>query len=163
MTPVSIITYQAKYLSAFVELNQQWIEHYFELEAMDLAQLRNPDEYILNPGGEIFFAIRDSVPIGTCAMVPHGPRTYEIAKMAVMANARGQGIGDRLMERCLEWAREKGAARVMLLSNTKLEPAIKLYKKHGFKVIHLGEHPDYARCNIEMAIELESIEPLEST
>lgn len=43
---------------------------------------------------------------------------------------------------------------ITLLSNTILEPAISLYKKHGFETVHLGPHPDYERCNIEMRLML---------
>lgn len=154
MTSYSVIKYDPRFLQSFVELNRQWIEQYFELEAMDLAQLRNPDEFILNPGGEIFFVLEGESVLGTCAMVPHGPGCYEVAKMAVSPSARGRGVGDVLMQTCLDWARDKGANRIMLLSNTILEPAISLYKKHGFQVVHLGSHPDYDRCNIEMKIDL---------
>lgn len=149
---LEIVTFHEKYLPAFIELNREWIQRYFVLEAMDLAQLENPYDSILKPGGEIFFIIKNGKALGTCAMVPQGPNTYELAKMAVAPEARGHGCGDLLMTTALRWAKEKRATKVTLLSNTVLKPAISLYQKHGFQTIHLGPHPDYERCNIEMEL-----------
>ncbi|RYY25293.1 MAG: MarR family transcriptional regulator, partial [Chitinophagaceae bacterium] len=49
--------------------------------------------------------------------------------------------------------RELGARKVYLESNTKLEPAINLYYKLGFKKI-AGAPSPYERCNIQMELEL---------
>jgi GNAT superfamily N-acetyltransferase len=70
--------------------------------------------------------------------------------MAVNPNCRGLGYGDLLMEKSEAWAREQGANEILILSNTVLTPSIELYKKHGYQTTHLGPHPDYERCNIEM-------------
>lgn len=154
MDNVKIVTFDSKYLPAFVELNREWIQKYFVLEPMDLAQLENPYDSILNVGGEIFFLLENETPVGTCAMVPHGPGCYELAKMAVSPAMRGKGYGDLVMKAAIEWAQAQGASKVMLLSNTVLEPAIALYHKHGFETVHLGPHPDYERSNIEMVLKL---------
>jgi N-acetylglutamate synthase-like GNAT family acetyltransferase len=145
-----IVKYNEKYLSAFVELNREWITTHFVLEPMDLTQLENPQESILNLGGEIFFLLEGETAVGTCAMVPHGPDCYELAKMAVSPKMRGKGYGDQLMTAIINWAKEKKAKRIMILSNTILEPAIALYLKHGFQVVSLGPHPDYQRSDIEL-------------
>lgn len=154
MSKFSLVKYQPQYLQAFVALNREWIEKYFRLEPMDLYQLENPQESILSKGGEIFFVLKKERPVGTCAMVPHGVDSYELAKMAVSPEIRGEGAGDFLMIAAIDWARHKKATNITLLSNTILAPAISLYKKHGFKTVHLGAHPDYARCNIEMILRL---------
>ena len=145
--------YNEKYLPAFVELNREWITTHFVLEPMDLVQLENPQESILNLGGEIFFVLEEGAAVGTCAMVPHGPDCYELAKMAVSPKKRGKGYGDQLMRAAINWAKEKKAKRIMILSNTILEPAIALYLKHGFQVVSLGPHPDYRRSDIELILE----------
>lgn len=146
----TVIPFDEKFLPAFISLNREWIEKYFVLEAMDLYQLENPKRTILEGGGEIFFVVSGGEALGTCAMVPHGPGSYELAKMAVAPQARGKSYGDLLMEASVTWAKSKGAHEIIILSNTILEPAIGLYKKHGFTVVHLGDHPDYKRCNIEL-------------
>ncbi len=151
---VEVILSRPELLPAYADLNREWIQKYFEIEAMDIAQLENARENILDQGGEILFLLEDGQPVGTCAMVPHGPGCYELAKMAVAPSTRGKGHGDLLLKSALEWARGKSADKVILLSNTVLEPAIALYRKHGFLTTRLGPHPDYKRCNIEMELSL---------
>lgn len=151
---VRICGFDVKFLPTFVALNREWIEKHFVVESMDIAQLENPFDNILNPGGEIFFVLQNEIPVGTCAMVPHGPEAYELAKMAVSPSVRGLGYGDLLMQHSMDWARAHGAKKIIILSNTVLEPAIRLYKKHGFRIKHLGDHPDYVRCNIEMEMDI---------
>lgn len=147
---VDVVPFHPKYLSAFVSMNRDWIERYFELEEMDLAQLENPFGEILDKGGEIFFVVENGEAVGTVSMVPLGDGTAELAKMAVARSARGKGYGDLLMQACVDWAKRTGVHKVVILSNTVLEPAISLYHKHGFPTVHLGDHPEYRRCNIVM-------------
>lgn len=150
----SVVTWNPQFKQDFSDLNTQWIRKYFVIEPQDIYQLAHPEENIINVGGEIFFVLEDGIPLGTCAMVPHGEKCYELAKMGVAPEARGKGYGDLLMKACIEWAKSKDAEKIMLLSNTILEPAIHLYKKFGFKTVSLEGHPDYKRCNIEMELSL---------
>jgi len=150
----SVITFDPQYLPDFIALNREWIEKYFVLEPMDLYQLENAQESILDKGGEILFILENKEVVGTCALVPHGPHSYELAKMAVLPQMRGLGHGDTVIKAAIAWAQEQGAKELTLLSNTILEPAITLYKKHGFITVHLGQHPDYQRANIEMKLVL---------
>ena len=151
---VQVSRFKPQHFESFVQLNYQWIETYFTVEKMDREQLENPKEKILDIGGEIFFVLEGNQVVGTCAMVPHGEKGFELAKMAVHPSSRGKGYGDLLMIAAIDWAKEHKVKQITILSNTILEPAIKLYKKHGFEVVHLGPHPDYARCNIEMILNI---------
>lgn len=153
---ISVHTYNKKFLNAFIELNKQWIQHHFKVENMDIQQLEHAQENIIDVGGEIFVVLINDDVVGVCAMVPHGPSCFELAKMAVKPSVRGQGLGDTLMNAAIDWARQQKAERIFLLSNTILTPAITLYKKHGFQTVHLGANPDYERCNIEMELHLKS-------
>ena len=155
MSSYSVVPFDPRFLPAFVALNKDWIQHYFVIEQMDLLQLEHAQEEILAKGGEILFVLVGDDVVATCAMIPHGPGCYELAKMAVDRRHRGNGYGDILMDEAIRWAKNKNAKRIILLSNTILTPAITLYKKHGFKTVHLGDHPDYERCNIEMELSLE--------
>lgn len=150
---ISVVAYSPEYRETFKKLNLAWIEQYFRVEKKDLEQVNHPEK-CLAAGGQIIFAVQDGVAVGTCAAYPAGPGQYEIAKMAVAAETRGLGIGDRLMEAIESWIRRQGATEILILSNTVLEPAIKLYKKHRYQVTHLGPHPDYERCNIELRKQL---------
>ncbi len=64
--------------------------------------------------------------------VPTGIRSI-IEDVVVDNAARGQGIGEALMRRAIELAREKGAQNISLTSNPMREAANRLYLRVGFK------------------------------
>jgi putative acetyltransferase len=148
-----VITYDPRFKRAYRDLNLAWIEKHFHVEQKDLDQVDNP-EVCLSCGGQIFFVIENNEAVGTCAMYKVGNKKYELAKMAVDPAFQGRGFGDLLMTAAEKWALDQQAQEILILSNTVLEPAIRLYKKHGFATTHLGKHPDYDRCNIGMVKKL---------
>ena len=59
--------------------------------------------------------------------------TCELQKMYFLPEARGRGLGSRMLERCLSFAREQGYVRCYLDTRTSMTRAIALYQKHGFR------------------------------
>lgn len=150
---ISIETFKPEYAAAFRSLNVAWIEQFFEMEASDYKALDHPQEYILDKGGEIFVALFENKVIGVCGMIKINNAEYELAKMAVSEEARGKGAGLQLGKAAIEWARQRGAHRVVLDSNRKLEAAIQLYYKLGFRALD-QVHSPYQRSDIQMVLEL---------
>lgn len=144
-----IISYQPKYAKDFKTLNTAWLEKYFVIEPYDEEVLSNPDKYILNKGGQIYFLIENDKPIGTFALMYNEINELEFTKMAVSETSKGKGYGNLLMQHCIDEAIKMGSENLILYSNTTLEPAINLYKKFGFLEIPV-ENSEYARCNIKM-------------
>ena len=64
--------------------------------------------------------------------VPSGVRSM-IEDVVVDSSARGQGIGEALVKRAIEVAREKGVQYISLTSSSVREAANRLYMKVGFK------------------------------
>ncbi len=152
---VTILDYRPEHRSAFQELNEQWITHYFKLEDADRKALDNPQGYILDNGGLILVAVENGIVLGVCALLKmeDSKYDYELAKMAVSPKARGRGIGYLLGTASIAKARECGASYLYLESNTILKPAIALYEKLGFKKVS-GHYTPYERCNIQMELQL---------
>ncbi|KUJ60717.1 MarR family transcriptional regulator [Flavobacteriaceae bacterium CRH] len=150
---VQIVAYEPKYHVAFRALNEEWISTYFEMEETDYKALDNPKEYILDKGGKIFVALYQNEPVGVCAMIKmkDGNYDFELAKMAVSPKAQGKNIGWLLGQTIIESAKEQGAKKLYLESNTILKPAINLYHKLGFQKIS-GLATPYKRCNIQMEL-----------
>jgi putative acetyltransferase len=148
-----VVTYRDEWRGEFERLNREWIETWFTLEEADRATFRDPVGKIIAPGGQIFFVVEDGKVLGTCAVVRHGSGVHEIAKMAVVPEARGRGYGDLLMDAAVEFSRQAGARRVVIVSNTKLAPAIRLYEKHGFLRVPLADE-EYARADIRLEREV---------
>ena len=150
---VEIIDYDPKYKTVFRDLNHEWITKYFQLELADNMTLDNPETEIIQPGGYICFARYEDEIVGTCALIKMDKGTYELAKMAVSENARGKNIGWLIGKHIIQKAKDLGAKKVYLESNTRLEPAINLYFKLGFKRV-VGPPSPYERANIQMELEL---------
>lgn len=153
---VQIVEFQPQYKKAFYELNRKWIELYWELEPHDIEVLENPEKHILDKGGHIFVALYNGFPVGVCALCPMPEESaydFELAKLAVNNSIQRKGIGRRLCDAVIDKARELGGELLFLESNTRLKPAIALYRKLGFK--ELPEyHPAYARGDIQMELTL---------
>jgi DNA-binding MarR family transcriptional regulator/N-acetylglutamate synthase-like GNAT family acetyltransferase len=150
---VQIVDFEPRYARAFRRLNEEWITTWFKMEEEDYHALDHPQEHILDGGGHIYIALHKGEPVGACAIIKMNDGGFELAKMGVSPKAKGKGIGWLLGRACLEKARELGAHRVYLESNTRLKPAISLYHKLGFRKI-AGPPSPYERCDIQMELTL---------
>src|SRR5260221_3417974 len=148
---VEIVDYIPEYKLAFKQLNEEWITTWFKMEEADHKSLDHPEEYILNKGGHILFALYQGKPIGTCALIKMDDGSFELAKMAVSPEAKGKAIGFLLAEAAIDNAKRVTSGRLYLESNTILKPAINLYHKLGFKKI-TGPPSPYERANIQMEL-----------
>jgi len=137
----------------FIRLNEQWISEYFSIEERDRKLAANPFR-IVTDGGHIISLVENGRVVGVCALFKVSEDRYELARMAVEPGERGKGYGELLITTALDRARDKGASTISLGSNTVLASAIALYRKHGFKTVSEGPHPEYARCNIVMELRL---------
>lgn len=153
---VKIVDFAPEHKQAFFDLNRQWIERYWQLEPHDIELLADPESTILEKGGCIMVALYGEKAVGVCALCRMDPSTgydYELAKLAVDSGIQRKGIGLRLCHAAIGKARELGASTLFLESNTRLKPAIALYRKLGFE--ELSEyHPAYARGDIQMKLKI---------
>jgi N-acetylglutamate synthase-like GNAT family acetyltransferase len=147
---LSILEYKPEYQPWFEKFNRDWIEKYFWMEPIDFAVLQNPEEHIIKKGGAILMANCDKEMAGTVALKYVEPGVYEFTKMAVDEKFRGQKIGLLLSEAAIIKARELGAKKIILYSNTVLAPAISLYRKLGFKEVPVDAV--YKRSDIKMEL-----------
>ncbi|MFC5412955.1 GNAT family N-acetyltransferase [Larkinella bovis] len=150
---VEILDFDPAYRASFKQLNLAWIETYFTVEEPDIQVLGDPEGYIIARGGRVFFARYRGEILGTCALLKQSDRVFELAKMAVAPEAQGKQIGKKLCMHAVDVARQLGARQVYLESNTKLTPALELYKKAGFYKVESTPSP-YQRSNIKMQIDL---------
>ncbi len=151
---IVIEPFTPEHAAYFRTLNEEWLEKYFHIEPHDVEVLSDAENQIIKPGGEIFFAKLNGKVVGTCALMKHSEQLYELAKMAVTETAQGRGIGKNLALAVIEDAKRKGAKTVFLESNTKLNPAISLYRSIGFIEAEFPIPSVYERANIFMRLEL---------
>ena len=154
MSNVTIVSFDEEYSSIFYELNKLWIEESWLLEESDKFDLLNPKESIIDKGGEIFFALIDGNVIGTVAMIRSADRIYELAKMTVDINYRGNGVANKLMDQCLDYAINNNAQQIYLITNDTMVIAMNLYDKNGFKEVK-QDTDKYLIVNDKMVLNLD--------
>ncbi len=145
---IEIITYQDEHQPWFEKFNRDWIEQYFWMEPIDVQVLQHPQEHILLPGGKILMALYNKEVAGTVALKFVEKGVYEFTKMAVTDKFQGKKIGYALSIAAIDKAKQLNASKIILYSNTRLETAISLYKKLGFKEVPLDG--PYKRSDIKM-------------
>ena len=149
---IEIVWFNKKYSEQFFILNKVWIEESWRLEDSDKKDLLNPDKIVEN-GGQVFFALENQIPVGTAAMIKSSDDRFELAKMTVQEDFRGNGIANMLMDECLKFAKENKANEIFLISNDSLKIARNLYDKYGFEEVDLDSQK-YNRGNIKMTFKI---------
>jgi len=152
-TAIQIIEYSSQYQPEFRLLNLEWLDKYNLTETHDLMVLDDPQGTILDRGGYIWLAMVDNKIIGSAALMKEHDAVYELAKMAVTSEYRGQGISKKLIETCLQKAKEIGAKKLTLFSNHQLLTALKLYEKYGFYYVEVEDSP-FETADIKMELVL---------
>ncbi len=62
-------------------------------------------------------------------------QTCELVKMYLSPGARGRGLGQRLIEQCLEFATGSGYLQVYIETMPELRKAVSIYEKFGFEYL----------------------------
>ena len=82
--------------------------------------------------------------------------TCELVKMYLLPEARGIGLGSKLIETCLAFAREAGNRNVYLETMPELKMALKTYEKFGFQYLpHQMGNTGHYGCDLWMLKKLE--------
>ena len=89
-------------------------------------------EELVEPAGLLLLARLDGAPVGAGAIKWHATQPAELKRMWVSAQARGLGIGRRILGELERRAREYGATAVRLETNQSLTEAIRLYRSAGY-------------------------------
>ncbi|MAT90463.1 MAG: GNAT family N-acetyltransferase [Flavobacteriaceae bacterium] len=151
---MKIVPFDTRYKKVFYDLNIEWLTTYFYVEAYDEEVLSKPEQYILEPGGHIFFIVENDTAIGTVALMPYAAGVLELTKMAVAPHHRGKKLGQQLLQYAIDFAKEQHYEKIVLYSNTRLENSIYLYRKYGFVEIPQETDVPYERSNIKMELPL---------
>jgi DNA-binding MarR family transcriptional regulator/GNAT superfamily N-acetyltransferase len=85
----------------------------------------------------------DAAPAGCVFCVRHDDETAQLRLLLVDPAARGLGIGTRLVEECLRFARTAGYRRMRLWTNSVLHDAIRIYERAGFQLVSSEPHHSF--------------------
>jgi DNA-binding MarR family transcriptional regulator/GNAT superfamily N-acetyltransferase len=87
------------------------------------------------PDGEkCWIAELDGERVGAVFVVRKSATTAQLRLLLLAPSARGLGLGGRLTDECIAFARSKGYRRMVLWTNSCLAVARAIYAKRGFKL-----------------------------
>jgi DNA-binding MarR family transcriptional regulator/GNAT superfamily N-acetyltransferase len=117
-----------------------WDEHFEALVAQIVADFINH----YNPARErCWIAEMDGEIIGSVFVVQSSETVAKLRLLLVEPKARGLGLGTRLVEECIRFARRRGYQKLMLWTNSILLEARHIYEKTGFHLVAEEAHHSF--------------------
>ena len=90
-----------------------------------------------------WIAEMDGEPVGSVFVVKDTKTTAKLRLLIVDPKARGRGLGKRLVEECIRFAREKGYRRLALWTQSNLAAARGIYRAAGFRKVKEEKHASF--------------------
>ncbi|HZR40821.1 MAG TPA: helix-turn-helix domain-containing GNAT family N-acetyltransferase [Ktedonobacteraceae bacterium] len=128
-----------------------WDERFEALVAQIVADFINH----YNPARErCWIAEMNGEIVGSVFVVQSSETVAKLRLLLVEPKARGLGLGTRLVEECIRFARRRGYQKLVLWTQSVLVEARHIYAKTGFKLVTQGTHHSFGHDLVEETWEL---------
>jgi DNA-binding MarR family transcriptional regulator/GNAT superfamily N-acetyltransferase len=87
----------------------------------------------------------DGVPVGSVLLVRHNDEIAKLRLLLVDPAGRGQGLGKRLVDECISFAKARGYRRITLWTQSILVAARKIYQDSGFRLVKSEPHRSFGK------------------
>lgn len=104
-----------------------------------------------------WIAEKDGENVGCIFLVKQSDEVAKIRMLLVHPKARGLGIGKRLVEECIRFAKQKGYKKITLWTNDILTTARRIYQQAGFKLMAEERHHSFGHHMMGETWELELV------
>jgi DNA-binding MarR family transcriptional regulator/GNAT superfamily N-acetyltransferase len=109
-----------------------------------------------DPAGErCWIAEMDGENVGCVFVVKENDRAAKLRLLLVDPRARGLGLGTRLVEECVRFARNRGYEKLTLWTNSVLVSARRIYEEQGFRLAEEEKHHSFGKDLVGQNWELE--------
>jgi DNA-binding MarR family transcriptional regulator/GNAT superfamily N-acetyltransferase len=115
----------------------------------DYVEQRNPQR------DGAWIAEVDGEPAGCVFCVAKSERVAQLRLLLTVPRARGMGVGGRLVEQCVRFARGAGYRRLVLWTNDPLRAARRLYERAGFELTEQKKHHSFGHDLVGQTFALE--------
>lgn len=92
-----------------------------------------------------WIAEKDGARVGAVLVAKAAEDTAKLRLLHVEAEARGLGIGKRLVEECIRFSRRAGYQKLTLWTQSILHAARSIYKQAGFEVVQSQQHHSFGQ------------------
>jgi DNA-binding MarR family transcriptional regulator/GNAT superfamily N-acetyltransferase len=90
-----------------------------------------------------WIAEQDGAPIGSVFLVKESDEAARLRLLIVEPRARGLGVGRRLVEECVRFARQAGYREITLWTHSILIAARRIYASIGFAIVETESHDEF--------------------
>jgi DNA-binding MarR family transcriptional regulator/GNAT superfamily N-acetyltransferase len=92
-----------------------------------------------------WIAEREGENVGSVLLVKDTDEVARLRLLLVEAQARGLGIGARLVDECVRFAKEAGYLKITLWTHSVLTAARRIYQQAGFELVDTQEHDEFGK------------------
>ena len=106
-----------------------------------------------------WIAAVDGRRVGCVFLIARDDDTAQLRILLVHPDGRGRGLGTRLVEQCIQFARRVGYRRIVLWTNDALAAARRIYVAAGFRLVDQQQHHSFGVDLVGQNYELDLRQP----